>query len=77
AYFLLYAWYDIIINDTRFVLSIFLPFIFAGSLFVLRLGRGRVVTMTGSPIVFDQFFARLLLGLTVIDVVYGAPALFR
>ena len=47
AYFVLYAWYDKIINDTRFILSIFLPFVFAGALFVLRLGRDRMVSMAG------------------------------
>jgi hypothetical protein len=77
GYFLLYAWYDAIINDTRFVLSIFLPFIFAGSLFVLRLGRGRIFSLGGRPIPFEQFFARVFLGLALIDVVCCAPDLLR
>lgn len=72
AYLLLYAWYDMIINDARFVLSIFLPFIFAASIFVLRLGRDRVVTIAGRRLAFSQFFARLLLGLALIDVLYNA-----
>lgn len=72
AYLLLYAWYDKIINDTRFVLSIFLPFIFAASVFVLRLGRDRVVAIAGRRLPFSQFFAGLLLGLALIDVLYNA-----
>ena len=72
AYFLLYAWYDIIVNDTRFVLSIFLPFAFAGSLLVLRLGRDRVVSMAGRQFSFEAFFGGLLLGLALIDVIYNA-----
>lgn len=77
AYFVLYAWYDGIITDTRFVLSIFLPFVFAGSLFVLRLGRDRTVSMAGRRFRFDRFFGALLLGLALIDVLYNAPSLFR
>lgn len=77
GYFLLYAWYDAIINDSRFVLSIFLPFVFAGSLFVLRLGRGRVVSIAGRQLPFEQFFTVLFSGLAVIDLLYNVPSLFR
>ncbi len=77
AYLLLYAWYDIIVNDTRFVLSIFLPFVFAGSLLVLRVGRDRVVAIAGRQFSFEQFFGALLLSLAAIDVIYNAPALMR
>ena len=77
AYFVLYAWYDKIINDARFVLSIFLPFVFAVSLFVLRLGRDRMVSIAGHAFRFDEFFGGLILGLSMIDVLYNAPGLFR
>lgn len=77
AYFLLYAWYDAIINDTRFILSIFLPFVFAASLFVLRLGRDRRVGLAGREFALEQFFSVVLLSLAAIDVLYNAPALFR
>ena len=77
GYFVLYAWYDGIINDTRFVLSIFLPFVFAALLFVVRLGRDRTVSMAGRQFRFDQFVGALLLGLSMIDVLYNAPRLFR
>ncbi|MFN2622437.1 MAG: hypothetical protein ABR611_06295 [Chthoniobacterales bacterium] len=77
AYFILYAWYDKIINDTRFVLSIFLPFVFVAALFVLRLGRDRVVSIAGTAFRFDEFFGALILGLSMIDVFYNAPTLFR
>lgn len=75
GYLLLYAWYDAIINDTRFVLSIFLPFVFVASLFVLHLGRDRVVAIMGRRWPFEQFFAGLLLGLALIDVLYNAASL--
>ena len=77
AYFLLYAWYDAIVNDTRFVLSIFLPFVFAASLFVLRLGCDRRLSIAGRQFPFERFFSVLFLGLSAIDALYHAPALFR
>jgi hypothetical protein len=77
GYFILYAWYDIIINDSRFILSIFLPFLFASSIFALSLGRDRVVSLAGRRISFEQFFAVLLLGMSAIDVIYNAPSLLR
>lgn len=71
AYLLLYAWYDALVNDTRFILSIFLPFVFAASIFVLALGKERIVTTFGRRIPFPQFFAGLILGLAAIDVLYN------
>jgi len=72
VYVLLYAWYDTIINDTRFVLSIFLPFVFAASIFVLRLGKDRIISLAGRQLPFEQFFSGLLLGLAAIDALYNA-----
>jgi hypothetical protein len=77
GYFLLYAWYDKIVNDSRFILSIFLPFLFAGAILVLRLGRDRVVWLANRQMAFEKFFPFLLLGLALIDIVYNAPSLFR
>ena len=68
--------YDQIVNDTRFVLSIFLPFIFAASLFVLAVGKERVVAVFGRRLPFSQFFAGLLLALAAIDVLYNAARVF-
>jgi len=69
SYHFLYAWYDKIINDTRFVLSIFLPFLVAASVFILRVERDRIVSLAGRRIPFDQFFSGLFLSLAAIDVV--------
>lgn len=77
AYFLLYAWYDTITNDVRFVLSIFLPFVFAASIVVLRLGRDRMVSLAGRKIPFEQFFPGFYLSLALLDVAYNAPGVFR
>ena len=75
-YLILYGWYDMIVNDTRFILSIFLPFIFAASIFVLALGKDRVVAIAGRRLAFPQFFAGLLLALAMIDVLYNAARAF-
>jgi hypothetical protein len=77
GYFVLYAWYDQIINDSRFILSIFLPFLFAGSIFVLRVGRGRFVWVPGRRVPFEQFFGVFFLALAMIDVIYNAASLVR
>jgi hypothetical protein len=46
-------------------------------MFVLRLGRDRVLSFAGRRIPFDQFFAGVLLSLCLIDVAYNSAALFR
>jgi 4-amino-4-deoxy-L-arabinose transferase-like glycosyltransferase len=71
-YLLLYAWYDAIVNDTRFVLSIFLPFIFAMSIFELKMGKDRAVVIAGWRLPFAQFFAGLVICLSLVDVLYNA-----
>jgi hypothetical protein len=72
VYLLLYAWYDAIVNDTRFILSIFLPFVFAASVFVLKMGEDRRVVIVGRRLYFAHFFAGLLICLSLIDVLYNA-----
>ena len=75
AYYVLYAWYQAIVSDTRFILSIFLPCAFAASLFLLRLGKGRVLAIAGRQLPFEQFFPGILIGLSLIDVIYNAKFL--
>jgi hypothetical protein len=72
AYVVLYAWYDMIVRDTRFILSIFLPFVFAASIFVLGTGSDRAVAILGRRLPFTQLFAGALIALALIDVVYNA-----
>jgi hypothetical protein len=75
--FVLYAWYDRILKDQRFFLSIFLPFAFVASLLILRLAGDRTVSMAGRQFRFDQLFGGLLLALAMIDVLYNASGLIR
>jgi hypothetical protein len=77
GYIALYSWYDWIVNDTRFVLAIFLPALFAAAVLVLRLGSGREVHFFGRRWAFGQFLPRLLFALAAIDVVYNARYLWR
>jgi hypothetical protein len=77
GYFLLFAWYDAITNDTRFVLSIFLPFIFAASIFVVRVGRDWRLSIAGRPIAFERAFAAAILALAGLDALYNASAFVR
>ena len=73
VYLLLYAWYDRLANDTRFILSIFLPFVFALSIFVLRLGDDSNVSCFGRHLPFAKFIGYLLICLSLIDVLYNVP----
>ena len=75
AYYLLYAWYQALSSDTRFILSIFLPCAFAASLFLLRLGRGRVIALAGRQFPFEQAFPVILLALALVDAFYNAKFL--
>ncbi|HEX4629482.1 MAG TPA: hypothetical protein VH188_00820 [Chthoniobacterales bacterium] len=77
GYFALYAWYDQITTDTRFMLSIFLPCLFAASLFVVRAGRDRFFSLGEWQFSFEQIFGALFLALAMIDVVYNAASLVR
>jgi hypothetical protein len=72
AYFVLYAWYQAIVSDTRFILSIYLPCAFAASLFLMRLGKDRMVNLAGRQLPFERFFPGVLIGLSLIDLLYNA-----
>lgn len=77
VYALLYAWYDPIIRDTRFILSTFLPFVFAASLFILALEKDRTIAIGSWRLPFTEFFAGLLISLALIDVIYNAVGAYR
>ena len=77
AYAALYAWYDAIVNDTRFVLSIFLPALFVSALFVFRAGKGRVMQFAAQRWPFAQFFSALLFALAMVDAAYNAKFFLR
>ena len=76
GYFVLYAWYQTLVADTRFILALFLPSVFAASLFLLRLGKDRIITVAGRQLPFEQLFPAILIGLSLVDVFYNAKFLF-
>jgi hypothetical protein len=77
SYVLLYAWYDAIVSDSRFILSLFLPFIFVGSILVLDLGKDRAFTLAGRRISFMELFAACLICFALTDIVYNALRICR
>jgi len=77
SYVLLYAWYDAIVSDSRFILSLFLPFVFAASTLVLGLGKDRTFAIAGRRISFIELFAASLICLALTDVTYNALRICR
>ena len=75
VYLLLYAWYGAIVKDSRFVLSIFLPFMFAASLVTTSIGRRRI-NMGVRQIELRSIVSGALLGLALIDIAYNGSQLF-
>jgi hypothetical protein len=76
GYFVLYAWYQTLVADTRFILALFLPSAFAASLFLLRLAKDRTIPLAGRRLPFEQFFPALLIALSLVDVFYNAKFFF-
>ncbi|HYK24330.1 MAG TPA: hypothetical protein VEU75_06675, partial [Candidatus Acidoferrum sp.] len=71
CYLLLYAWYDAVVTDSRFVLSLFLPFLFVASKFALGLEEGRSFTIVRRRLSFTGLVAASLICLALIDVAYN------
>jgi hypothetical protein len=71
CYLLLYAWYDAVVTDSRFLLSLFLPFLFVVSKFVLGLGEDRSFTIMHRRLSFSDLVAASLICLSLIDVAYN------
>jgi hypothetical protein len=71
-YVLLYAWYDAIVSDSRFIVSLFLPFIFVVSTLVLNLGKDWVIVVARRRLGFGEVLTSALASLAFIDVAYNA-----
>jgi hypothetical protein len=76
-YVLLYAWYDAVVTDSRFILSLFLPFMFAASKLVLNLGKDWMFVIARRQLSFTQLLTGALIGLAFIDVAYNALRIAR
>jgi hypothetical protein len=77
VYVLLYAWYGAIITDSRFILALFLPFIFAASIFLLGVADGQTFAFRRRDIPVAKLFAGALVALALIDLGYNAMRVFR
>jgi len=77
SYVLLYAWYDAIVSDSRFILSLFLPFVVVASTLVLGLGKDRAFTIAGRRFSFMELFAGCLISLALTDIAYNALRICR
>jgi len=77
SYVFLYAWYDAIVSDSRFILSLFLPFVFVASTLVLGLGKDRTFALAGRRISFVELFAACLICLVLTDIAYNALRICR
>jgi peptidoglycan/LPS O-acetylase OafA/YrhL len=77
AYVALYAWYDVVVTDSRFILSLFLPFLVLGATAVLRLGEDWPIVIRRSRFTFAQLIGAALICLALIDLAYNALRIAR
>ncbi len=70
GYFILYSWYAPISHDSRFISSLFLPFTFAASKLIRRLGRDDVTNFAGKKLSTLTMFAAVLIFFTTVDFLY-------
>ncbi len=75
GYLLLYAWYVPISSDSRFSLSLFLPFIFVTSKMILHFGGEISVAARGKAYRFANLFASVVLAMAALDIAYNAVRL--
>jgi hypothetical protein len=75
GYLLLYAWYGAVVTDSRFLLTLFLPFIFSASIVINELTRDRTITLGGRKFSVTSVVAATLVALALIDVCYNAERL--
>ncbi len=76
GYLLLYAWYTPVSSDSRFSLSLFLPFIFVTSKLILHLGGEITVAARGKKYRFANLFASVVLAMAALDIAYNAVRIF-
>ncbi len=72
GYLLLYAWYGAVVTDSRFVLTLFLPFVFSASILIHTLARDRTVSVAGRLIPVTTAIAAILIAFALVDSLYNA-----
>ena len=77
VYTILYAWYDPVVTDSRFILSLFLPLMFVGSAVVDSVATDQTFLIGARRWAFSSLLGALLICLALIDVVYNALRIAR
>jgi hypothetical protein len=77
TYVLLYAWYGAVVTDSRFILALFLPFIFSTSIVIQRLGQGHVYTIGRRKYAGLALVAASLISLVLTDVIHNAERIIH
>jgi hypothetical protein len=77
CYVLLYAWYDMVVTDSRFILALFLPLLFVASSLVVAVAEDRSLTIAGRDWRLADLLAACLICFASIDVAYNALRIGR
>ena len=72
VYLILYAWYNAVVTDSRFVLTLFLPFVFVASIAIQRLARDETVVIGRWTVPITTTVAAGMLTLALIDLLHNA-----
>jgi 4-amino-4-deoxy-L-arabinose transferase-like glycosyltransferase len=75
VYLILYAWYNAVVTDSRFVLTLFLPFVFVASLAIQKLARDENVALGRWTVPIATTVAAGMIGLAVIDILFNARSI--
>jgi hypothetical protein len=73
----LYAWYDAVVTDSRFILSLFLPLMFVGSAVVRRVGTSDAFVIGSRRWAVPSIYGAALICLALIDIAYNALRIMR
>lgn len=68
GYMILYSWYAPIASGNRFMLSLFIPFLFVSSLVLTKFRINRMLVMKNKPVNIDWLFCVLIYTVLVFDI---------
>ncbi len=71
TYLILFAWYDAVVTDSRFILTLFLPFVFVAAIAIHKLAREETVVIGRWTVPITTAVAAGLIGLGLIDLLYN------
>ncbi len=71
CYIVLYAWYEPLSGDSRFLLALYLPFIFTTSKLIVRLASGRTLQVGGRKVALLSAFVAIMLAFAIAEAIYN------